>query len=104
MFRFESEKEIQGVKIQFNYPKDGLEVSIVPYHRIKYVEIIYSKIIVYRNIHLHIDMYAFISKFINSDLFFSLQDAKTSDSHRPTTEEDVQEQKEDEKDKEEDCT
>ena len=80
-------------------------MSITTYHQIKCVRIIYSRIkVVYQNIHLYIDIYIFVSKFINNILFFSLQDAGISDSHPPTAEKDIQEQEEDEKDDEEDLT
>ena len=60
------------------------------------VEKIYSRIgVVYQNIHLCIDIYIFVSKFINNILFFSLQDVGTSGSHPLTTGEDLQEQEED---------
>ena len=78
-------------------------MSIAPYHRMKYVRIICSKIkIVYRNIYFHIDIYTCISKFINNILFFLLQNVGTSDSRPPAVREDVQEQKEDEEDNKED--
>ena len=36
----------------------------------KHIEIIYSRIeVVYQNIHLRIDIYAFVSKFINNIFF-----------------------------------